>query len=253
MTENRWRTAYGPDPDFPLKPTLPMTRRFALLIVALTTGCLDSGLGGPTPGTGDAQFAVLNALAAGDRVVFTIDGNQLVMPNPGSTISVAIGAGTHQVAVRGLTSQSLLASAMFAVPAGGRRSAVVSGGTAPGIALLVASDTASLPPAGAAKVRVVHAVPDGPTFDSYLSVVGQPVDGGARFVSPFAYGVGQAPEFPGYAVRGPGTYLVTLKVPGSAAPAVVSDPFQMGAGQVFSVVLAKGADGVLVLRVVRER
>lgn len=221
--------------------------------MVLAAACLDSGLGGPSAGTGDAQFAVLNALAADDRVVFTVDGNQLAMPSAGGTISVAIAAGTHQVEVRGVASQGLLASAMFAVPAGGRRSAVVSGGTTPGIALLVASDTASLPPAGAAKVRVVHAVSGGPTFDAYLSLVGQPVDSGARFVSPFAYGVGQAPEFPGYAVRGPGTYLVTLKVLGSAASAVLSDPFQMGAGQVFSVVLATGTGGELVLRVVRER
>lgn len=230
-----------------------MMRAVVLLTLVLLSGCLDEGLGGPSQGTGDAQLAVLNALAVDDRVVFTVDGNQHVMPSAGSTISVAIAAGTHQVEVRGLASQGLLASATFAVPGGGRRSAVVSGGTAPGIALLVASDTASLPPAGAAKVRVVHAVAGGPTFDSYLSLVGQPADNGARFVSPFAYGVGQAPEFPGYAVRGPGTYLVTLKVPGGAASAVVSDPFQMGAAQVFSVVLAKGPDGVLALRVVRER
>ncbi|MBA2291510.1 MAG: DUF4397 domain-containing protein [Gemmatimonadales bacterium] len=230
-----------------------MTYRFALLTMILTAGCLDSGLGGPSAGTGDAQLAVLNALGTDDRVRFAIDGNDVAMPSAGTTISVAIAAGTHRLEVRALTSQTILASADFAVPGGGRRSAVVSGGTTPGIALLVASDTASLPPAAAAKVRVVHAVSGGPTFDSYLSLVGQPVDIGARFVSPFAYGVGQAPEFPGYAVRGPGTYQVTLKAPGSAAPAVLSDPFQMGAGQVFSVVLAKGVDGVLVLRVVRER
>lgn len=232
---------------------LPMTRLVPMLTMILIAGCLDSGLGGPSPGTGDAQFAVLNALAADDRVVFTIDGNQLAMPSPGGTISVAIAAGTHQVEVRGLASHGLLASATFAVPGGGRRSAVVSGGTASGIALLVASDTASLPPVGAAKIRVVHAVAGGPSFDSYLALVGQAADSGTRFVSPFAYGVGQSPEFPGYAVRGPGTYQVTLKTSGSAAPLVQSAPFQVAAGQVFSIVLAKGADGLLELRVVRER
>ncbi|MEO5825956.1 MAG: DUF4397 domain-containing protein [Gemmatimonadales bacterium] len=237
----------------PPQPNVPMTRSIVLLSMVLIAGCLDSGLGGPSQGTGDAQLAVLNALAADDRVAFTLDGHDVAMPNPGGTISVAVAAGTHQVEIRGGASQGLLASTTFAVPAGGRRSAVVSGGTTPGIALLVASDTASLPPAGAAKVRVVHAVPGGPTFDSYLALVGQPVDSGARFVSPFSYGVGQAPEFPGYAVRGPGSYQVTLKVPGSGAPAVVSEPFLMGAGQVFSVVLAKALDGILVLRVVRER
>ena len=50
-----------------------------------------------------------------------------------------------------------------------RRSAVIGGATGNSVVLLVASDTASLPPAGAAKVRLVHTVPKAPIYDSYLA------------------------------------------------------------------------------------
>lgn len=221
----------------------------ALLMIA----CSDDGLMGPEQGTGDAQLSILNALTLGDQAQLTLDGTPMSMPSWGTTVSAAIAPGTHRIEVRSLLGSGLLASADFAVPAGSRRSAVIGGATGKSVVLLVASDTASLPPAGAAKVRLVHTVPKAPIYDSYLTVTGQAADSSALFVNPFMFGVGQNPQFPGYVVRGPGTYQVILKVPGSSTVALTSPQFTMGAGQVFSVVLAENAAGGLELRVVRER
>lgn len=228
-------------------------RRFAaaLSVTLVLAACMDEPIG-PQQGIGDAQLTVLNALALGDQAQLRLDGVVVNMPPSGTTGSAPIPSGFHRLEVRSLAG-SVLASAEFAAPAGGRRSAVLSGATGKTISLLVVSDTASLPPAGAAKVRLVHTVPTAPVFDTYLFRVGQSADSGARFVSPFTFGVGVNPEFPGYAVRSPGDYVVQLTLPGTSQVALQKGPITMGAGQVFSVVLAENAASELELRVVRER
>ncbi len=233
---------------------IEMRTRFAIATAVLLAGaCMDEGPLGPQQGAGDAQLAVLNALAPGDQAQLRLDGVVMSMPSWGATVSAPVAPGTHRLEVRSLVNQSLLASADFAVPAGGRRSAVIGGATGTTVALLVASDTASLPPVGAAKVRLVHTVPKAPITDSYLTLSSQAPDSGSRFVSPFSFGVGQNPEFPGYAVRGPGTYRVTLTPPGGSLVLVQSPAFTMAAGSVYSVVLAETPAGVLEFRVVKER
>ena len=229
-----------------------MSRFAAVLSLTLALGaCMDEPIG-PQQGTGDAQLAVLNALALGDQAQLRLDGVVMHMPPSGTTTSAAIPSGFHRLEVRSFTGD-LLASADFAAPAGGRRSAVLSGATARNVSLLVVSDTASLPPAGAAKVRLVHTVPKAPIFDTYLFRAGQSADSGARFVSPFMFGVGVNPQFPGYAVRSPGNYTVQLTLPGTGQVMVQKGPITLGAGQVISVVLAENAAAELELRVVRER
>jgi hypothetical protein len=231
-----------------------MRRVFLATAAAMVlTACSDDALMGPEPGSGDAQLAILNALTLGDQAELRLDGTVMSMPSWGATVSAAIPSGTHRIELRSLITRDLLASADFAVPAGSRRSAVIGGATGKSVVVLVAADTASLPPAGAAKVRLVHTVPKAPTYDAYLTLTGQAADSGSLFVHPFQFGVGQNPQFPGYAVRGPGTYHVILKIPGTGTVALTSPGFAMAAGQVFSVVLAENAAGGLELRVVRER
>lgn len=228
-------------------------RRFAtaLSVTLVLAACMDEPVG-PQQGTGDAQLSVLNALALGDQAQLRLDGVVMHMPPSGTTASAAIPSGSHRLEVRAFTGE-LLASADFAAPAGGRRSAVLSGATGKNVSLLVVTDTASLPPVGAAKVRLVHTVPKAPIFDTYLFRVGQSADSGARFVSPFMFGVGINPQFPGYAVRAPGEYTVQLTLPGTNQVMVQKGSITLGAGQVFSVVLAENAASELELRVVRER
>jgi len=230
-------------------------RRFVwtLLATLSMTSCTADDPLGPQAGSGDSQLAVLNALAATDGVRLEVDGVALVSPAPGATGSKALEPGAHRIEARSLSGGDVLASANFAVAAGGRISAVLSGATGKTVVLLVVTDTASLPPVGAAKVRLVHTVPKAPIYDSYLYPVGEQSDSNGRFVTPFMFATGSYPEFPGYAVRGPGTYRVWLKLTGQTAIALESAPFTMGAGQVYSVVLSENAAGTQELRIVRER
>ena len=228
-------------------------RLSAILATMLLAACMDTGTMGPQQGSGDAQLAILNGLGTGDQAQLTLDGVVMGMPNWGTTTSTAIAPGSHRIEIRSFGSATLLASADFAVPAGERRSAVIGGATGKNVVVLVRADTASLPPVGAAKVRMVHTVPKAPIFDAYLTLVGLPADSSARIVAPFEYGSGLNAEFPGYVVRGPGTYQATLKLTGTTQVVLQSPTFSMAAGQVYSVIVSENAAGALEMRAVREK
>lgn len=226
-------------------------RRFpSVLLIGLVTAC---GTVDPTGGlpAGDAQLAVINALPAGTVATLVLDDGAITLPPEGNRISRVIPAGSHRLEARAAGGR-VLASANFAVAEGSRRTAILGGSVmGPVVSLVVGADTASLPLGDAAKVRVVHTVIGTPTLEAWLAPQGAVIDSSARLVSPFDYGVGLSGIFPGYVVRPPGTYRV--RITNLATGAVQAEQsVAMAAGQVWSVVLTRQADGELELVAVQE-
>jgi hypothetical protein len=220
-------------------------------MVALTLGAC--GAADPTGGLppGDAQLAVLNALPEGTLASLVLDDDQITLPEQGARISRVIPAGSHRLEAR-MEGGRVVASAHFSVAEGGRRTAIV-GGTAGSnaVTVLVGADTASVPVGDAAKVRVVHTVQGTPDLEAWLGPAAAPLETTARLLSPFAYGVGLSGEFPGYVVRSPGNYRIRITnlATGALQAEVVQ---QLGAGEVWSVVLTRRTDGELKLLAIRE-
>src|SRR3990172_1056310 len=217
------------------------------LLLATLLACSNSPT---TTGSHDVQLSVLNALSATDAATTTLDGEILLLPSSGQSTGFPIAAGAHRLEARNAGGQ-LLASLNFSDTSGSHRTVVVAGSVSRSVSLLSTLDTASIPPANAAKVRVIHTVPDAPPLNALLFLTGAAVDSSAGFVTPFSYGVGTNPEFPGYAVRPLGTYTVRAVTPGTSTT-VVETQVVLGNAQLWSVVLVRNAAGALELRPGRE-
>lgn len=227
--------------------TRSLTVAAALL---LTCGC---GAVDPTGGLppGDAQLAVLNALPSGTVATLVLDDVEIALPAQRDRIARVIPAGAHRLEAR-REGGSVMASAHFSVAEGGKRTAII-GGTAESqvVTVLVGADTAGIPSGDAVKIRVVHTVQGTPTLEAWLTPLAEPVTPGGRLWSPFPYGVGLSGEFPGYVVRSPGFYRI--QVTNQATSTLQTELIHsFGAGQVWSVVLTRRADGELELVPIRE-
>lgn len=199
---------------------------------------------------GDVNLSVLNALATADAATATLDGGMFQLPSSGASTGFPVATGAHRLEVRNAGGQ-VLATLNFSDTAGSHRTVVVAGSVTHGVSLVSALDTASIPPSNAAKVRVVHTVADAPPLNALLFLTGAAVDSSATFVTPFSYGAGTDPNFPGYAVRPLGTYTVRAVTPGTNAT-VVETQVVLGNMQLWSVVLVRNAAGGLELRPVLE-
>lgn len=224
--------------------------RFGAAVSAVVlAGC---GITDPSGGLppGDAQLAVINPLPEGTVTAVLVDDERLTVPASGERISRVLAAGTHRIEARGVGGRPL-GSAQFSVAVGGRRTAILGGSVLGGGVVIVAGDTATAPGPAEAKVRVVNTVANAPTLEAWLQAVDQQPGPSARLESPFAYGVSLEGEFPEFVVRRPGRYRV--RVTDQARGAVQAErEVTMAGGEVWSVVLIRGADGELALVPVRE-
>lgn len=229
-----------------------MHRMSLLSFVLLGVLACSGNPAAPQDPTGTGQLTMLNALVAGDPATVNVDGNPMTLPPAGQSGTAQLTAGAHQLQVHAGSGQ-LLTSAMITLTDGGHRTAVLSGAAGHNVLLVTTLDTASVPVLDAAKMRLVHTVAGAPAMDAYLFAVGQADDSAARFVTPFVFGSGTDPQFPGYAVRPPGQYLVWLKAAGTNTVLLQAGPFTVNAGDVYSFVLAQNAAGDLEFRAVKER
>lgn len=220
-----------------------------LALVALA-GCSDSSTGplGGSDGTG--QLTMLNALAPATNATLTIDGANSSLPPSGHSGTAILTAGSHQLQL--VAGGAVLLSKTVTITSGTHRTGVLSGSSLSASLLINAIDTAAVPLSDAAKIRLVHTVPDAPSFDSYLFLTTQAADSSGRFVVPFNYGAGTDPQFPGYGVRPAGDYFVWLKAAGTDNVLVEGGPFTVAAGDVWSFVLVRNDAGTLEIRAVKE-
>ncbi|MGH7582647.1 MAG: DUF4397 domain-containing protein [Gemmatimonadales bacterium] len=205
----------------------------------------------PTGGT-SGQVLLLNALATATSATLRLDGSAVALPPAGAATTLAVADGSHHIEALGPGNQ-VLAAADLQMSADDHRTAVLAS-SAGSVSLLVSAlDTAQAPLTDAIKARMVHTVPNAPAMDAYLFLTSEAADSGTRIVSPFTYGTGTDPEFPGYAVRPPGEYLVWLKAAGTDNVLVQAGPVTLTAGHVYSFVLALNDAGEMELRTVTEQ
>lgn len=208
--------------------------------------------GAPINGSGGTgALTLLNALVTGDAATVKLDGTVMTLPPAGQSGSVVINAGSHQLEAFSAAGQSL-ATATFAIADGTHRTSVLSGSNGHYVMLLNAIDTAATAVVDGVKMRLVHTVAGAPSMDAYIFSVGHAADSAARFLTPFQYGSGSDPRFPGYAVRPAGQYDVWLKASGTDNVLVQFGPITVNNGEVFSFVLAENAAGAMEIRAVKE-
>lgn len=228
-----------------------MYHRATLLLLAGVLGC-SSNPGAPTtPDGGTGQLSLLNALAAGDGVTLKLDGTTMTLPASGRSGTAIVTAGMHQLQAFNLQGQSV-GSATFTIGDGTHRTTVLSGSDGHYVMLVNPIDTAAAPVVDGAKMRLVHTVTGAPSMDAYLFEVGHAADSASRFLTPFQFGSGSDPRFPGYAVRPSGQYDVWLKAAGTDNVLVQFGPITVNNGDVYSFVLASNAAGAMEIRAVKE-
>jgi hypothetical protein len=188
-------------------------------------------------------------------VTVTVDGTML-----GSNVVfravtpyMTIPAGVHTVTVRSATSPSTspaLATGQADVPSGGAvtAAAVAASGSTPSteaagaVQLQMFTDDLTAPPAGEAKVRVIHAVPGTPKVTAQLTSGSAP--GSASLsanstltMSPVGYG--QATPYTDVPA---GTYQLKIG-PTSGTPIVTGQNWPVSAGSVSSIILLAASSG----------
>ena len=198
-------------------------------------------------GSGSAQLSVIQALGPSDVVNVLIDGGRYQPPLAGDQ---EITTGAHHIAVLS-TGGSVLASADFTAAANSHHTALIAGSLSSSISMGVTADSAPVPLPDAAKIRVVHMAQGAPALDAYLFKTGVAPDSESKFVSPFNFGTGSDPEFPGYGVRSPGNYTVMVAAPGSTTP-LAQTTVTLANTDVWSVVLTWSAPGTLSLKAIKE-
>jgi hypothetical protein len=225
------------------------SRLGAVVSAVVLAGC---GITDPSGGLppGDAQLAVINSLPESTVTAVLVDDGRLTVPASGERISRVLAAGTHRIEARGVGGRPL-GSAQFSVAVGGRRTAIIGGSVLGGGVVIVAGDTATAPGPVEAKVRVVNTVANAPALEAWLESTDTGAEQSARLESPFSYGVSLEGEFPEFVVRRPGRYRVRVTDQTRGAVQAEREVTMVG-GEVWSVILIRGADGELALVPVRE-
>jgi hypothetical protein len=227
----------------------------ALGLVLLLAACSGDPTATTSPPTDTARLRVVNA-TAGPPIAVAIDG-QVAIDQVAATVPssyVGVPAGHHTLEIRSAERGTVLGSRAVTFQKDSAYTVVAppGGGSGP----LVAIDTGVVPAAGKVKLRVVHAAPDAPALDVFLTEDGADLAGAFPYVTPFVYGVGTSDEAPGYVEREPGTYQVRFTHAGTLDVLLDTGPLPADPGQVFSVLLVQQSDtlgGGLAVQVLRDR
>jgi hypothetical protein len=225
-------------------------------LVLLLAACSGDPTAAMPSTTDTALLRVVNG-TSGAPISVAIDGRLAIERVTAQAPSAYVGvpAGTHTLEVRSAELGTPLGSRPVTFQKDSSYTLVAPAGDGGGDPL-VAIDTGAVPAAGKVKFRVVHAAPDAPALDVYLTEEGAPLADAFPYVTPFVYGVGTSADFPGYVERDPGTYEVRFTGAGTADVLLDTGPLPATAGQVFSVVLLQQSDTLgdgLAVQILRDR
>ncbi|WP_273432363.1 DUF4397 domain-containing protein [Chitinibacter tainanensis] len=178
----------------------------------------------------NAKLRVVHASPDAPAVDVLANGSAILSNVPFFTASsyLTVPAANYTVALNlaGTSTQALTGSLQLAKASNVTVFAVGLATGSPALQYLVAKDDASLPPAGQAKVRVVHASPNAPAVDVYAN--------DALVLSNVAF-----PAVADYLKVPSGSYVFKLRAAGAAAssaPAFTSGAVTVDAGKIYTVV-----------------
>ncbi|WP_051258622.1 DUF4397 domain-containing protein [Chitinibacter tainanensis] len=178
----------------------------------------------------NAKLRVVHASPDAPAVDVLANGSAILSNVPFFTASsyLTVPAVNYTVALNlaGTSTQALTGSLQLAKASNVTVFAVGLAAGSPALQYLVAKDDASLPPAGQAKVRVVHASPNAPAVDVYAN--------DALVLSNVAF-----PAVADYLKVPSGSYVFKLRAAGAAAssaPAFTSGAVTVDAGKIYTVV-----------------
>lgn len=222
-----------------------------LSIVAMTA--CDNKVADPRPALETAQLRLVHGGAENAALNLKVDGHLVVQNLAALGISdyAKVDAGTHAVEVTVSGTGQKLVSRSVTLEADKDYSLLVSG-TLSDPEDRFAADTAYIPLPGKAKIRVLHAAPNAPPLDVYLTAPGADLSSATKLVEPFAYNLADTAMFPGFAERDPGMWQVRFTNDNTTDVVLDTGPFAAGDGQIISVVLSDNPAGGIVAQIITE-
>ena len=222
------------------------------------------------PGDGIAHLRVIHAMADAPAVDLVVDGRTVaegvsythasafadVAAGPAAIeLRLAGGAGTHALQGGDLEAGERY-TLLFGAAALADGLALIAD-TATGVPTTPPptspADTGAIPGESKVKIRVIHNAPTAPPLDLYVTGADGDLAGITPAIEPFRYGVGLAPEFPGYMERDPGVHRIRFTADGTTDVLFDTGPVSMAAGQVRSFILFSSDTAGIGIAVVRER
>jgi hypothetical protein len=143
---------------------LDMIKYLAIFLVCVIT--VIAGCGGDDDNTGSTHLRILHASPDAPNVDVYVD-NGLVLANvpyPTASNYLTIAAGAHNVKINAAGTSTTVISVSPTLVRDGYYTAIAANFIA-SIQALLATDDASAPPAGQARLRVIHAAPDAGPVD----------------------------------------------------------------------------------------
>jgi hypothetical protein len=238
----------------------------ALAAVALTAILISPALSGRAGAAATDGFVRLGHFALGtgpvDEYVDGVVVAKAVAYTQVTSYSEAT-AGPHAIALRpagaAATAQPLTVLTVSVAPAASSTIAIVAG--AGGIVASVYPDDLSAPPAGTAKVRLIHAVAAIPAVNVFVSPAPAPTAASptAIVVSPTAVALPSSPAFANLAFGAAspygdltaGSYEVDLQAADTGQVVLAAHSWPVAADTIASVVMLQGDQGVT-LEVLRD-
>lgn len=222
------------------------------LLAALWVGACDNKIADPLPGE-TAMIRLVHGAASPGALDLRVDGAAVLASVAATQISsyAEVAAGTRTVSVTLAGSSQVLLTRQISLAADGEYTVLVSG-TPGSPEWMIASDTAFIPLAGKAKIRVLHAARQAPPLDVYLTTPGADLATSFKLVEPFAFNVNDTAYFPGFAERDPGDWQMRFTADGTTDVVLDTGPFAAGAGKVITVILSHDGGNALVARIVDE-
>ncbi|MGH7657613.1 MAG: DUF4397 domain-containing protein [Gemmatimonadales bacterium] len=219
--------------------------RFRNVMAALVFGAILASCGedpvGPVGET--ARLRLVNGSPAAPAVDLRVDGTP-VLSNVSNAVAsewVNVPEGSRGVALSATGATAALDSVTVNLVAGSDYTMFVTGITTPGL-IPSAADTGRIPAPGKVKVRLVHAAPNGPAVDVYLTQFNSNLAGESPVIFPFDHGVGISEDFPGYIERDPGIWQVSYTARGTKNLLLHTSALDMEAGEVLNVMLINGPE-----------
>lgn len=235
---------------------IPCRARIIALCLPILAACGGEQAAGPPPGD-SASLRVVNGSQAVASVDLSADGKTILQAigNTQASGFTSLATGSRVLTLRDHATGDSLAS-VTAVLEKDREYSLIAAGLSQHVDLYLAADTGRVPAPGKVKFRIMHAAPNGPAIDVYLTPDTAGLSGALPLITPFDFGTGLSDSFPGYVERNPGIWRVRFTDRGTLTLRLDTSGFPVAAGEVYDVMVINGpppdSTSLLGLSIVKE-